>query len=161
MPGPICGAPTRSGQPCGWALERCPHTSHQAAREATGAGPSSSPPPGEHRDETAFDPRQQPWYAGRDLRIFAWWVVDTLVEGRLERQTASVLVAVMRVLAALGPEPLSQEATLRDVELLGAIMNGIPPRTPAEWEHAMRLFDDDALEEFARWEPLFPPPAAG
>jgi len=150
MPEDRCGATTLSGQPCRWAADRCPHhpsTTPPAPRKARGRAEGPSP---------SFDPRQQPWYAGRDLRQFAWWVVDTLLEGSLERQTAAVLVAVMRVLVALGPEPLAQEEALREVELLGTIMNGIPPRNPAEWEHAMRLFDDDAVAEFARWEPLLP-----
>ncbi len=150
MPEDRCGATTLSGGTCRWAADRCPHHS-SATPLAPGKarGPSEGPPP-------SLDPRQQPWYAGRDLRQFAWWVVERLLEGSLERQTAAVLVAVMRVLVALGPEPLAQEEALREVELLGTIMNGIPPRNPAEWEHAMRLFDDDAVAEFSRWEPLLP-----
>lgn len=143
-----CGAITISGQPCRWAADRCPHHQPQApATPPKAPAPPEEPPP-------SFDLRKQPRFAGRDLREFAWWTVDTLLEGKLERQTAAVLVAVMRVLVALGPEPLAREEALREAELLGTIMNGIPPRNPAEWEQAIRLFDDDALAEFARWEPL-------
>ena len=35
-----------------------------------------------------------------------------------------------------------------------------PPRTPEEWELAGRVFDDDALAEFHRWEAMFEAPTA-
>lgn len=57
----------------------------------------------------------------------------------------------MRVLATLGPEPLAEEESLREIELRGLLMNGIPPRTPDEWELAAKVFDDEALSEFRRW----------
>jgi hypothetical protein len=154
MPEPRCGAPTRSGTACGWLLERCPHAAHREHREGR--------PPRRARGNTTpadastgpIDARRQPWYEGRDLRLLGWWVIDTVLDERLDMRRATVLVAVMRVLAALGMEPLAREQVLREVELLGSIMNGIPPRDPSQWEQAVKLFDAGALEEISRWEAL-------
>ncbi len=54
----------------------------------------------------------------------------------------------------MGPDEYDTEQMLREVELRGVLMNGIPPRNEAEWELAASIFDDDAIAEFKRWEML-------
>jgi hypothetical protein len=61
----------------------------------------------------------------------------------------------MRVLAALGPGGADTEEALREVQLRGRLMHGRPPKDAAEWALAERLFTDDALAEFRRWERLW------
>ena len=70
----------------------------------------------------------------------------------LAAQRATVIASIIRTLTALGQEPLAADEALREVELRGRVMHGLPPRDPAEWEHAALVFSDDALDEFRRWE---------
>jgi len=90
----------------------------------------------------------------RDLRELGWWTIEHTIRGDLTPNRGTVISTIMRVLAAMGPEPLAEEEMLREVELRGVLMNGIPPRTAEEWELAGRIFDDDALAEFRRWPAL-------
>ncbi|MGI8925144.1 MAG: hypothetical protein ACR2HN_00690, partial [Tepidiformaceae bacterium] len=83
-----------------------------------------------------------------------WWLIAHVIRGDLAPPIAANVNATMRVLLGLGPEALAQEEALRRVELLGVVMNGVPPRNDEEWELARSLFDEDALAEFARWEPM-------
>ncbi len=61
--------------------------------------------------------------------------------------------SIMRVLHALGPDAAAEDDALRDVELVGLVMNGLPPRDDAEWARARDLFDEETLEELRRWAP--------
>jgi hypothetical protein len=87
----------------------------------------------------------------RDLRELGWWTIEHTISGDVEPRSGTVICTIMRVLAALGPEPFAEEESLREIELRGLLMNGIPPRTADEWELAARIFDDDAASEFRRW----------
>lgn len=149
-----CGAKTKGGTPCRWAIDRCTHQSHRIEREGRDRrGEANAPWPAED------DPRPQgltppPAVDEHDLHGLGWWTIRNAITGDLETPRAAVVATVMRVLAALGPEPVAQEEALRDVELLGVIMHGVPPRNPAEWERARQLFDADGIEEFERWVAL-------
>jgi hypothetical protein len=90
----------------------------------------------------------------RDLHGLGWWVIKNAITGELTTPQGTVVANVMRVIAGLGPEPLAEEEALRNVELSGRIMHGVPPRNEAEWERARRMFDDDAIAEFERWAAL-------
>lgn len=81
-------------------------------------------------------------------------MIAQVIHDELAASRAGVLATVMRVLAGLGPEPLAQEQALRDVELMGLVMHGLPPRNAAEWQRARELFHEDALTEFQRWDSL-------
>ena len=75
-----------------------------------------------------------------------------MLAGRLDTRQASVAAALLRLLHALGPDPISDEEAWKEVELRGRIMHGMPPRSPEEWERVALLYDDEALEEFRRWD---------
>lgn len=142
MPDKYCGAPTRKGTPCRFLAHECQH--HQGWRTpAPRAAPASSP-----GEASALPPA----FEARDLRQLGWWLVDRMLGHELPAANASVIVAVMRILASLGPEPLAEDDALKQVELRGRIMHGQPPRSPEEWQLATEVFDDDALAEFHRWD---------
>src|SRR5690606_37381027 len=77
-----------------------------------------------------------------------------VVSGAMDVRAATVVASLLRVLATLGPAEMDEEEALREVELRGLIMQGVPPRTPEEWELAESIFDDDALREIRSWPPL-------
>lgn len=91
----------------------------------------------------------------RDVRGFAWWLAEELLQGiGAPWNNATPVTSVLRVLAAMGPEPMAEDEALAEVELRGLVMHGIPPRTPEEWARAEALFSPEALREIRRWEPL-------
>ena len=138
-----CGAPTRKGTPCRFLAHECKH--HQGWR-----GDSAEP---QAPIEAATNEGVLPTHvAEHNLRDLAWWLVDRMVGAELPAPNASVIVAVMRILASLGPEPMAEAEALKQVELRGRIMHGQPPRNPQEWERAAAVFDDEALAEFHRWD---------
>jgi hypothetical protein len=79
-------------------------------------------------------------------------VIAQVLGESLDPRSAAVVVTVMRVLTALGAEPMAEEEALKEIALRGRIMNGQAPRDAEEWERAARIFDADALAEFRRWE---------
>lgn len=87
-----------------------------------------------------------------DPRELSWWVIGEVIGGTLEASRASVAAALLRLLHMLGPGAISDEEAWREVELRGRIMHGQPPRSPEEWARVALLYDDEALEEFKRWE---------
>ncbi|MBA4180311.1 MAG: hypothetical protein C0506_06960 [Anaerolinea sp.] len=154
-----CASPlTRTGRPCGYALEECPYPAHgpgsadpalhgraalnrpsqvaAAAQTATGGGAGEPPAP----------------VVNRDLRALAWWAAGALLTGAVPGREISALCTLIRVLHALGPEPDDEQEVLAELELRGVVMNGFPPRNEEEWALAERVFDADAIEEFRRWE---------
>lgn len=159
---------TKTRRPCQRPLWRCNIPRHvawraaMAAKGAPDASPAAPDPPvpvatpaaSSQPDQNAWTPEEQPWHASRDLRVLGWWVIDRLVSGALEARQAAVIGNLVRTLAALGPGAIATEQALREVELRGVLMYGIPPRTPEEWELAASIFDADALAEFRRWRPL-------
>ena len=87
-----------------------------------------------------------------DPRELSWWVIGEVIGGTLEASRASVAAALLRLLHLLGPDAISDEEAWQEVELRGRIMHGQPPRSPEEWARVALLYDDEALEEFRRWE---------
>ena len=75
--------------------------------------------------------------------------------GELEPPRASVLAAIVRVLAGLGPDPLSEHEALAEVELRGLLMHGIPPKNAEQWARAERVFAPETLDEIERRFALF------
>ena len=128
-PTDLCGATTQSGGYCRNDAARCPQHSD------TPALPNADTQP-------------------HDLRALGWSLLDRLANGELDPRRAGVMASLMRVVAALGPEPEDEQELLREAQLRGLVMHGIPPRTPEEWQLAERVFDDEALREFHRWESL-------
>ena len=125
-----CGAPTKDGGRCHYDKGDCPW----------------------HRDGRALKPPKA--VEDRDLRGLGWWTIEHTIRGDLVANRGTVISTIMRTLATMGPEPLAEEEALREVELRGRLMNGLPPATTEEWELATRIFDDEALAEFRRWAAL-------
>lgn len=91
--------------------------------------------------------------AERDLRETGWWVIERLTSSQqFKSQEGSVVASVLRVLAGLGPSPLSEEEALAEVELWGRLAHGLPPASPEQWERAIRAFEPEAVDEYRRWE---------
>lgn len=91
--------------------------------------------------------------AERDLRETGWWVIEQLTAAQaFEAKEGSVVASVLRVLAGLGPSPLSEEEALAEVELRGRLAHGLPPASPEQWERAIRVFEPEAVEEYRRWD---------
>jgi hypothetical protein len=149
-----CGATTKTDGHCRYPAAECPYKSHRIEREANARKSrdvSAQPPDDAHRPAGLTPP---PAVDEHDLHGLGWWTIRNAITGDLETPRAAVVATVMRVLAGLGPEPMEEQEALRDVELLGVIMHGVPPRSAAEWERAHQLFDADAIEEFERWVAL-------
>ncbi len=149
-----CGAITKAGGPCRWPRGECQwHIPVGGEPFPTG---SVAPLLGAAQADAPVAPEREefPWLDGRDLRGLGWWLVEGTLRQRVGAREASVVASLLRTLAALGPDEGDTEDALREVELRGVLMHGMPPRTPEEWARAARIFDDDALAEFRRWERL-------
>ncbi len=90
--------------------------------------------------------------ARHNVRKSVWWLTEQLVLGTISSSRALALSRLLHTAAQMGPDEMDEEQILREVELRGVLMNGIPPRNEAEWELAASIFDDDAIAEFKRWE---------
>ena len=93
-------------------------------------------------------------YANRDPRRFAWWTIGAVLEEGLDARAGGVVANLLRIIQALGPEPQSEAERLKEAQLRGRIMHGLPPQSPEEWAYAATVFNDEALAEFRRWEEL-------
>jgi len=89
--------------------------------------------------------------ARRDVRKSVWWLTEQLVLGTISSSRALALSRLLHTAAQMGPDELDEEQILREIELRGILMHGIPPRDDEEWELAKTIFDDDAIAEFKRW----------
>lgn len=148
----ICGAMTQKGTPCRWPAGGCQvHGSHQPT------APVAVPPPGEQAppERAARQPEPGPSPPDQDLRGLGWWLIDGVLNESPEVGRASVVAPVMRVLAALGPSPLDEEAALQESAFRGRLMNGFRPHTDEEWSKVARYLDEEALAEMRRWPDLF------
>ncbi len=171
----ICGVTTSKGYPCPWPPGECPVPWHADERRARGewgpgprapfdaapaqrrvAAPAARPatPADDFLAPVVADAGTLGWYADRSLYGLGWWLVGAAIEGRVGGRQATILTGVARLLAGLGAPEINDEDALAEVELRGRLMYGQPPRTAAEWERAATIFDDDAMEEFRRWERL-------
>lgn len=140
----------KKGGPCPWPVAECPVPAHAEWRVRTGQACHSSPPEAPAADDRPT-PEKPGWLEGKDLRSLGWWLIERVLLGQFETQRASVAASLMRTLAALGPEEASEEEALREVELRGRLMHGLPPRTEEEWARAQEAFDEGSLAEFRRW----------
>jgi hypothetical protein len=150
----VCSGRTQDGEPCGWTSGPCPHHGADGKRRTARRKPPTNVI--EPEPVSVAPPRQSLGLPGavvqHDLRQLGWWLIgETLLEN-VDVRSASVVVTAMRVISALGPEPMAEEDALKEVELRGRIMNGQPPRNAEEWARAERVFDGDAIAEFRRWE---------
>lgn len=91
--------------------------------------------------------------AVRPIPTPAWWALRGLATGHVQPREASAVASLLRVLHALGPEPMDEEEALAEVELRGIIMAGLQPRNEAEWALARRRFSEEALQLLGRPEP--------
>ena len=145
----------KKGGPCPWPVQRCPVPEHADwRRQQQPKNPAAPPAPAPAATPIAPEPEEFPWLGGRDLRALGWWLIEHVLRKKVEAHEGSVVANLVRTLAALGPEDADTEDALREVELRGVLMHGMPPRTEDEWARAARSFDDDALAEFHRWEKL-------
>jgi hypothetical protein len=79
----------------------------------------------------------------RDPLAAAWRVVDALWRDECEPPRAQAIIAALRVVFAAGQAPLDRDRALREAEVLGLAMHGLPPRDEAEQELARELFGRD------------------
>jgi hypothetical protein len=88
---------------------------------------------------------------GHDLRAFSWWLIDGILGGEIEARTGSVISSLLRIVSALGPEPVSEQEAYKELQLRGRLMTGLPPRTQEEWDRVARFLDDEAIAELRTW----------
>lgn len=139
----------KKGGPCPWPVDRCPVEAHARWRRGhREADPPARPAPLGPAPTPGPEP---PGLQERDLRTLAWWLIAGILRGDADARQASVVVSLMRTLAALGPAGPGEEEALREVELRGRLMHGLPPRNEEEWARAGAAFTPDALAEFRRW----------
>ena len=108
------------------------------------AVPTECPP------EDEKPPLLSPPAEDHDVRGTLWWVLRSLFSGELQPPQASAANSLLRTLAGLGDEPLSESDALRAVELRARIMLGLPP-TPGDWQALEAMVDADTLAELRRW----------
>lgn len=153
MDEPRCSAPTVAGTACRRLLQRCDIPGHLRWRGRAGALPIA--PGGAPASDARAVPAAIPAaVVDRDLRALAWWLIERVLTDALKPSDAGIVAGIMRLVASLGPAEMTLEEALKDIELLGLVMNGVPPRVPEEWARAEELFDEDAVAEFRRWTPL-------
>lgn len=171
-----CGMPTRTGEPCGWHWEKCPLASHRTQRRRQGLPVPATLPlredqprpqprpagqlqllpavPQEPATDTRHDddrpPLQSPPAEERDVRGTLWWVLRQLFAEGVNPSQASAANSLLRTLAGLGDEPLSETEAMHAVELRARIMLGLPP-TPGDWQALETMVDADTLAELRRW----------
>lgn len=174
----LCGMPTRSGKPCQWTWDTCPIGTHRTQRRRQGlrippklpvrndwprpntppagqlplleSSASATTPAPPEPDEDAKPPLLAPPAEDHDVRGTLWWVLCSLFSGELQPPQASAANSLLRTLAGLGDEPLSESEALRAVELRARIMLGLPP-TPGDWQALEAMVDADTLAELRRW----------
>jgi hypothetical protein len=91
-----------------------------------------------------------------DLPELGWWLIARVLENNLDAKRTAVIATLMRVIAAFGQDVLPPEAALREAELRGRLMHGLPPRDEAEWALAEATFSASALETMRQFEELAP-----
>ena len=134
VPSPRCNAQTVSGHPCHYPEDRCPlHT--QA---------SSLLPP----------PSSQP----RSPRSLGQLALDRALDGQANPLAAARLIHAARDLQRI-EDPVDEERALKEVELRGRLMYGMPPHNDEAWDLARECFTDEALGEFVRWAKNFDLPS--
>lgn len=139
----------KKGGPCPWPLERCPVEAHSKWRAGHREGDSAPDPGPVHAASPAAAAPEG--LRERDLRVLAWWLIAGVLSETVDTRQASVVAGLIRTLVALGPAGASEEEALREVELRGRLMHGLPPRDEDEWARAEAAFTPDALAEFRRW----------
>ena len=127
----LCGCQLPSGALCRVAKAKC-------RRHKDGPVPMRGP----------GDPPQA--IVERQLQAVGWWLLDELAAGRIDPRRASVMASVMRVVATAPEDHLSEEEALRETELRGRIMYGLPPRDEEERALAESIFSAEALADIDR-----------
>lgn len=146
-----CGAPTQEGSPCRWPIEQCPVASHARVR-ATGQKPQHAAPAKD--GERRRPPVILEGIARRDIAGTGWSVAAALADGSIDQRDAAVFASILRVLLAAGSGGIADDDALREIELRGLLMHGLPPRDEDEWELLKRTFSPEAVREVVRWQPL-------
>ncbi|GIW17961.1 MAG: hypothetical protein KatS3mg064_1118 [Tepidiforma sp.] len=90
-------------------------------------------------------PRRAP--GERDPLAAAWNVIDALWREECEPPRAQAIIAALRLVVAAGQAPLEAERALREAEVLGLAMHGLPPRDAEEAALAEELFGRRYWEE--------------
>ena len=83
----------------------------------------------------------------RDPLAAAWNVIDALWREECEPQRAQAIIAALRLVVSAGQAPLEADRALREAELLGLAMHGLPPRDAEEAALAEELFGRRYWEE--------------
>jgi hypothetical protein len=93
--------------------------------------------------------------AERDLPGVCWWLIErATAQEDLDARWAGVTATLVRTLAGLPLDALSDEEKRDEAFLRGKILNGIPPETGDEWALAEAIFTDEALAELRSWNQL-------
>jgi len=83
----------------------------------------------------------------RDPLAAAWNVIDALWREECDPPRAQAIIAALRVVFAAGQAPLDRDRALREAEVLGLAMHGLPPRDAEEAALAEELFGRRYWEE--------------
>lgn len=83
----------------------------------------------------------------RDPLAAAWNVIDALWREECEPPRAQAIIAALRLVVAAGEAPLEADRALREAEVLGLAMHGLPPRDAEEAALAEELFGRRYWEE--------------
>ncbi len=134
----ICGQPTPLG-PCRYPAPACPLHTPETTQSSVRSPQSPSSAPSPHLSDI-------------DSRRLARQALQQAFLGSASPLQAARLAYAIRALASLGPEPQDLIDAARETALRGRIMHGMPPRDPEQWALAATLYDDQALEEFRRWQ---------
>lgn len=78
--------------------------------------------------------------AERDPLAAAWRLIDALWHEECEPSRAQAIIAALRLVFAAGQVPYDRDRALREAELLGLAMHGLPPRDDEEARLAEELF---------------------
>jgi hypothetical protein len=131
--------------PAGFCLAHDPAYAPQQQENRRAGGLAS----GLSRQREEIDPPKA--LGEHSVRGTGWWLAEQLISDAITPTRANALARLLRALSQLGPEPLEEEAALRQVELRGRIMHGRPPRDEEEWELARQTFRLEAFLEVKDW----------
>ena len=132
-----CGAKIATGGACRHPRGKCSQHPQPVVPAGAGLPSEVGPPPAR----------------SRDVRDVAWRAVEAVMDDPAARSMGG-LASMLRLIHSTDDGDADAERALREVELRGRLMNGLPPRDAAQWALARDSFSEEALAEFARWEAL-------
>ena len=146
---PRCDAPMPRGRRCLHPLGGC--SLHPIPLEPAVEPAPPESVPDEPPARTAARKRFAHTFAANDPRRDAAEVCRRVLNGEAAPLQAARFIRAATATAAMGAPDMDMEEALRNAEFRGRIRNGSPPLDDEEWEYAALIYDDETLQEFARW----------